>query len=358
VLIIGVILWFVVVYLGLQLLRSLLHLPQNLRAALERRRSDLARSSFEEGLRLLLEGNWKQAEIELVRRVADHRAPHLNYLAAARAAQRAGAADRRDHYLRLAASESPSDAPAVLLSAARLQRERGDFAEAKATALRLRERGTAQPYVLEVLAESYAALGEWEPLRQLLSEPAGRAALTATRLTELRTRALLALLQQAATEGRLDRLRGLWDTERDLRELPAVRRAYVRGLARLGSDAEATAQINKVLSGEWDAELVSVFADLHPADPITALSTIEEWLQRFGEQPELLRAAGRICVHNRLWGKARSYLDAALRLAPNAGTYLDLAQLSEATQSPDEAARFYREGLELASRPSTAGSPS
>src|SRR3546814_1983052 len=74
---------------------------------LARRRAEKAQESFETGLLRLLEGNWKRAEIELVRRAADHHAGHLNYLAAARAAQRPGAGDRRDHYLKLASEIAP-----------------------------------------------------------------------------------------------------------------------------------------------------------------------------------------------------------------------------------------------------------
>jgi HemY protein len=60
-----------------------------------------------------------------VRYSADHHAQHLNYLAAARAAQRLGAGDRRDHYLRLAAQSAPEMEFATLLTQAELQRERG-----------------------------------------------------------------------------------------------------------------------------------------------------------------------------------------------------------------------------------------
>src|SRR3546814_15406511 len=94
---------------------------------LARRRAEKARESFETGLLRLLEGNWKRAEIELVRRAADHHAGHLNYLAAARAAQRLGAGDRRDHYLKLASEIAPEMEFATLLTKTELPNERGEF---------------------------------------------------------------------------------------------------------------------------------------------------------------------------------------------------------------------------------------
>jgi len=88
VLVLGVGIWFLLVYLLLKLLALVIHLPGTVREAVDRRRQDRARQSFEAGLLNLFEGNWQRAEAELVRRAGDHHATHLNYLAAARAAQR------------------------------------------------------------------------------------------------------------------------------------------------------------------------------------------------------------------------------------------------------------------------------
>ena len=59
-------------------------------------------------------------------------------------------------------------------------------------------------------------------------------------------------------------------------------------------------------------------------------------------------AAGRVCLRNRLWGKARSYLEAVIRVAPSAAAYLELARVCEQTQNAEEAQKFLRQGLELA----------
>src|SRR3569623_3362365 len=97
-------------------------------------------------------GYWKLAEIELVRRAADHLARHLNYLGAARAAQRMDAPDRRDHYLRLAAQSAPALEFATLLTQAELQRERGEHELVRDTALKLREQDPQHAYAIELLA--------------------------------------------------------------------------------------------------------------------------------------------------------------------------------------------------------------
>ncbi|MDI3260170.1 MAG: heme biosynthesis HemY N-terminal domain-containing protein [Sinobacteraceae bacterium] len=354
VLVLGVALWFLIVYLLLRLLGVAVRLPGTLRASLARRREDRARASFEKGLERLFEGQWRRAEVELVRRAADHRAAHLNYLAAARAAQRQNAHARREHYLRLAALNQPAAEFATLLSAADLQRRRGDFEAARATARRLRDKDPRHPYVIELLAESEAALGDWESLHALLSDPATRSAWNTPRAAALRLRAITELMGAAAQAARLDRLKALWDSAGELRGDAELARHYARALARVNADAEALAFVAQRLAQSWDADLASLYGDLHAADPVAHLAQIEEWLARYGEKPELLAIAGRACLANKLWGKARSYLEAALHQRPSPRLCLDLARLCADTQHPDEAARYYRQGLELATADATA----
>lgn len=333
---------------GLRLLLLTLGLPLTVRRAMARRRREKAQASFEAGLLRLLEGNWKRAEIELVRRAADHHAGHLNYLAAARAAQHLGAGDRRDHYLRLAGEIAPEMEFATLLTQAELQIERGQFTAARDTALKLRGINPQHPYALELLAQSYAGLQAHESLRQLLLEPAARGLLSELRHRELLAPALLSCLQDARQQAHLDRLKAIWDsTPRELREDAVLRDAYLAGLARLNAHAEAQALIAEVLDHDWDGQLATLYGELYTEDSLSQLAAIENWLNRYGERPELLITAGRVCLRNKLWGKARSYLDAVLRQAPSPAAYLELARLSELTQNAEAARQFYKQGLEF-----------
>jgi HemY protein len=43
----------------------------------------------------------------------------------------------------------------------------------------------------------------------------------------------------------------------------------------------------------------------------------------------LLLTLGRLCRQQQLWGKARSYLEAALAIAPSRAAHVELAQLLE-----------------------------
>ncbi|MGB0220351.1 MAG: heme biosynthesis HemY N-terminal domain-containing protein [Sinimarinibacterium flocculans] len=336
-------------WLLLRLLVGSVRLPQSLRTMIDRRRRERAQRSFETGLLHLLEGDWRRAEVELVRRAADHHAAQLNYLGAARAAQRLGAGERRDHYLRLATGLAPDIERAALLTQAELQIERGEFVAARETAERLRQMDIRQPYAVELLAEALHGLGEWEALHLLLQDAAATANLNPSKRRAMLERALGERLRLAEGEARLERVKALWaQTPTDARQWPVVRLQYARSLARLNAQAEAMALASDTLAREWDAGLAELYGQLEPADALGQLAAIEQWLTRYGERPELLIAAGRACLRNRLWGKARSYLDAVVKLAPSAAAYLALARVCEQTQQPEEAQRFYRQGLELA----------
>jgi HemY protein len=334
-------------WLGLKLLVALLRLPTTIRDTLVQRREKHAQASFEAGLAKLLEGRWTAAEIDLVRRAADHPMPALNYLLAARAAHRAGTAQRRDQYLELAAAHG-GPALATQLLRAELQLEQ-DAAAAVPLLQELRRQDPAHPYVIELLARAYARSGAWEPLRLLLSAAEVARALPPARYRALHARALAEALAQAAASARLDAIKSLWESAPvPMRAEPEVRLAYAAGLARVGADAEAGAQIAQVLKAQWDPALVRLYGELGGLDPVTQLAAVESWLTQHGEQPELLLAAGQVCTRNQLWGKARAYLDGALRLRPTPAAFLALAQLCEKTRQPEDAALFHRRGLELA----------
>lgn len=342
----GLLIWLV-----LRVLFGLLGLPATLRRVFARRRSERAQRSFELGLLRCYEEDWARAEVDLARRAADRDASHLNYIAAAEAAQQLGAYERRDEYLRLAADGRVHADLAALLSKARLLRASGDLAGAQAALESLRGKDAAQAVVAARLAEVYAEREDWQALQALLDATVelplpDRAARAALRLRALRGR-----IAEARAAARLDQLKAVWEAAAELRASAELRLDYIRALARLNAEAEAAAQIGAALQQEYDGELVRLYSRLQSrlqgSDAITRLATVEQWLSRYGERPELLLAAGCASLDARQWGKAQGYLEAARRGAAEPAVYQALARLAEQTQHPDEALRWYREGLAL-----------
>ena len=74
---------------------------------------------------------------------------------------------------------------------------------------------------------------------------------------------------------------------------------------------------------------------------------MEGWLKQYGEEPELLLVAGRLCLRNRLWGRARSYFEASQKNQSRPDALLELGRLFEEINEKEEARSAYRQGLEL-----------
>lgn len=349
VLVLAVVLAVVLGHMAWRALKGTVQAPSRVKHAIERRKRDKARESFLAGIGKLYEARLKEAEVDLVRRAAHHDHAYLNYLAAAEAADGVAAADRRDHYLQLAIDANPGHEVPVLLKQADLQLAGRRHAEALATLLRLKELEPHHPGVQRRLVDVYAATGEWEALRELLPQVEGAGVIGDERWTKLMQRCCIEMLRAAGRHNALDSLKAAWDTvPRAFRSRHAVVREYAALLAAAGADAEAIAKVEAAMKQDWDPELCLLFGDLKAADPVSQLATVEQWIKRYEEKPELLFVAGRLCLRNRLWGRARSYLEASLAKRSSPDTYFALARLNEETQEPGKAMEYYRRGLELA----------
>jgi HemY protein len=332
----------------LRLLRFGLLLPRNIREALRNRHNRRARESLVRGLIKLAEGKWTAAEHEITRQAPQHDASVVNYLYAARVAQHRGDLDKRDQYLRLAYGAKPQAEIAVLLTQAELQIEAEQLTQALASLLRVRQLEADQPRARQMLAELYARLQDWAALYPLLLEIEKAGLLPPERWLELAVQAQHALLRTAAAQG-AEALQAAWGAlPKPLRRHPRLVHTQAGLLAAAGARAQAIELLRNALDHAWDDELGLLFSSLQGDDPVAQLAAVEAWLKQHGEQPALLLVAGRLCRQNKLWGRARSYLEASLKLKPRADALLELGRVHEATQNAAAAQAAYRQGLELA----------
>lgn len=323
-------------------------LPRNLRRRRRQRRQAQAQRSLARGLINFWEGRWRQSEIELMRRIAHSPAPAAHYLPAARAAQQQGATDRRDQYLKRAYQGDSGSELAALLTQAELQMAEGQHAQALATLSRVREVAPGEPQGLRLCVELYRALKDWRQLGDLLPELERQKVYPKSEREALAERVHEHLLISASAGGRQPLLETWESIPRDLRHGPRLLRRYCRELARHGSDQEAADLVTSRLRKTWDPELALLFSRLKSEDPVSQLSAAEGWLKRYGEKPELLLVAGRLCLRNRLWGRSRNYLESSIRAQPRAEAYFELGRLFQETNDARAAQDAFRRGLELA----------
>lgn len=346
--VIGLILAALIIYLAVRLIAAGWGLPSRLGGWRRRRREARARRSLISGLLALWEGRWSNAETELARDAEKAESPVVNYLAAARAAHVQRAYDRRDDYLRRAYRAESGPAVATLLSQARLEMEQGQYARAQATLKRLGQVAVSHPYALTLRVALYRHLQDWERLRALLPDLSRAGALTGEERRELTREVYARLLDARTAREDLSSLRGIWEKmPSSLQQNAGLLHTYARLLAGFGEQAQAADLAAKYLKKEWDPDLAVLYGQLEAGDVRQQLSAAEEWLKRYGEKPELLLMAGTLCLRNRLWGRARSYLEQSIAARPTPQAYQALGDLCSQVGEQEAALKAYRNGMRL-----------
>lgn len=337
----------IALYALVRIVAGIWRAPRRLGEAIAERRHRRSGDKLMRGVMQLTEGQFGRGERLLTRSLHASDAPLVNYLMAAKAAQLQGSAERRNEWLKLAYEQLPEAETTVLLTQAEMQFDAGEYENALASLRRVQESRPDHPVVLALLARTYAALNDWPQLAELLPH-LGRA-----RLGDEARRGLIAdALEHAFTAEDLGsaRVDALWSgLPAGDRKTPRLVRLHARALERVGRGPEAERELRAALKQRWDGQLVEAYGKLDSGDAKQQLRRAESWLQRHPEDGTLLLAAARLCMANKLWGKARSYLESSLALAPAPAAYALYGRLLNELGESDEAAIAFRSGLGLVS---------
>lgn len=341
---------FLLLYLALRLLARLWAVPGQVHGWQERRGTQQARKALTQGLVALSEGDWKSAEKKLIRHAERSEAPLLNYLAAARSAQQQGADRRRDRYLAQARDSLPAAGVAVGLTQAELQLAHDQLDQAKTTLHQLRQLAPRHNQVLQLQKELCERTGDWQGLNALLPDLKKRQVLNAQELQSLEARTYGRLLEQAALDEDPEKLSATW------KQIPAGHRnsealliRYANLVQERGEGDRAEALLRAALSRDWSDTLAEIYGRAQGKDAKHQLAAAESWLRQQPDNPVLLLVLGRLCIRNKLWGKARSYLEASIGAGPSVPAYRELGALLESMGEEQRAMDCFKSGLELGS---------
>jgi HemY protein len=345
----GMLLVLVALYFAVRGIAALARLPRSLRARAGERRVRRGGEDLGAGLMHLIEGDSARAERVLTRGGAAESTPFASYLLAARAAQAQGERARRDEWLALAYDAGTDTRPAVLLARAELELDAGELDAALATLERLEKLDPDHAGAVGLLARVYRARHDAAGLRSLLPRLAS-ARLPAAERDALAAEALR--IELASPELGSERLDELWaEVGADLRASPAALAMHARSLERLGRGDEAERELRAALKRSWSADLVLAYGEVEGPDRAKQLKQAETWLKTRPDDAPLLLTAARLCIANELWGKARTYLESSLALAPSPTAYALYGDLLTVLNEPERAALAFRTGLGLASPP-------
>lgn len=342
------VLGFTLFYLLLRMLSVTGSIGSRWHAWLLRQRKRKAENRTTQGLLELFEGNWAPAENNLVRAAAGSQTPLLNYLAAAYAAQEQYAYDRRDGYLRLAHQTTPDAEVAVGLIQARMQLSHRQSDAALVSLKQVLVFAPKQQQALQMLKDLCLQTHDWTQLAELLPRLRKAKAVTAAE-TEVLQRAIYQHeLTELVQKSELSLLQAYWQTlPKDLHSDMDFLKIYIPAVI-----AEHTIDVEKILRDalkkQWDNQLIKWYGFARGKDAAKQLAAAEIWLKQYPDNPILLNTVARLCLHNQLWGKARSYLEYSLQLLPQAETYLLLADLLNQLNEKEKSFDLYRKGLAFA----------
>jgi HemY protein len=150
--------------------------------------------------------------------------------------------------------------------------------------------------------------------------------------------------------GNVEQLVHYWQTlPKSLKQEQELLIDYCRMLISLGAGARAEPLVAATLLKNWSSELVEIYGQIELNDPSRQLVVAEGWLKRYPEDPVLLFTLARLSLQNKLWGKARSYLEASISIEPSPESYQQLGLLLDQMGEPEKAMECFRAGLGLAS---------
>ncbi len=294
-----------------------------------------------------MEGNWIEAETELLAGLRYADAPLLNYLGAAIACQARGNTEKRDEFLAAAHQSTPQQTLAIGVTQAYLQHLAGQSEQCLATLTELRNHHPKHRPVLQLLARIYTELRDWTGLIELIPDLRQQQALDPKEIDALEVQAHRELLALSLPSGSAEVLARAWKAvPKALQRHPQLVAMYARQLMQQGQMDEAEATVRAAIEANWDERLVELYGQVRASDATEQLTHIESWLGAHADSAALLLAAARVALANGMKPKARGYLERCLAHRGPVEAYRELGLLLEQLGETDKAREYFRRGLE------------
>lgn len=323
-----------------------LRLPQRVRDYRARRQQDQAVSALRDSVLAFFEGRLARVEKFAQTAQAHPSTAGPAALIAARSAQRMQEHERRDRWLEVAQGDAGA-ANALLMTQAELAVEDRRTQEAIEIVERLHERGARHIVSLRTALRAYEQAERWDDVLRTLRLVEKRDALHPAAVRRLRDKAFAALVANKA--GDAGALRELWRSLRgEERALPELAAQTAGALADAGALDDARRIVEQAMDAAFAEPLAIAYTRIGGLPLRDRLERLEGWRRRYGDEPALLLALGRVCASEKLWGKAEEYLKLAVRRQPTVSAHAALGGLYEALDRGAEAAEQYRAAARLA----------
>jgi len=339
---------FFAVHLLLRFIASAIQLPSYVRAFRAERAQSKGRLAMQEALVAFFEGRYAAAEKAAVKAMELGENSGLNSIIAARAANELREFERRDAYLSEAQGKTVGEQTMRLMAKAEFQLDQKQPQSALSSLKELSDSGIRKhigALNLELKAQQQSR--NWDAVLDVANELEKRNAINSTLSSQMRQQAWLEKIKACAQDGALLRT-VLQEMPAEFKQRNKVAVEAARAFKQLGECAVARTLLTDSLNKEWSSELVALYGDCLEGSVVAQIDQAERWLETHHDDAGLLLALGKLCLHQELWGKAQSYLDASLSVQPSREAYTTLAKLAEKLHQPDQAFQYYQKANQLA----------
>ena len=345
--VVGIVVAFLLLYAILRFARNIVTMPRRVGAYRARMRTEKANSALRDAVSNLYAGRFSRAEKAARDSLVDEKNKGAAGLIAANAAHRLHEYARRDDWLTQV--DDPDLQEARLLATADMRADGRDADGALAALTEMRSQGGRRIHAQQIALRAQQQLKNWSEVLKLVKTLEKREALHPAVAVRLRQLAAENLLRDRRHNA--DALLELWHALTPVeRHSPRLADCAAELLIALDRPNEARKIVEEALAQNWDARLLRRYPDTAGNDALPLIQKAEAWRKERPEDGDLLFALGRLCLKQQLWGKAQSFLEAALKSADaneneplKIRTHRALARLHEQLGDAEKAAAHYRE---------------
>lgn len=344
----GLLALFVAGYLSVQLVLATLRLPAYVRRFRTERAHAQGREAMMEALSAFFEGRYASAERAAERAMELGESSGINPIIAARAAHELREFERRDAYLAAAEGKTVGEATMRLMATTKFKLDQRQPQAALDTLKSLRESGVkGHVGALHLELKAHQQAGNWDAVLDVTGQLEKRNAIDATYAEQMRQQAWLEKIRAHARDA--VELLAVWRSiPEEFRCRTKIAAAAARTFIQSGDCKNAELCIRDSLNAQWDSDLVKLYGDCTAGEATLQIQQAESWLKQHRNDAGLLLALGKLCLHQGLWGKAQSYLEASISITPSRAAYTLLGQLAEKLEKPKEAFGYFEKAMKLA----------
>ena len=343
-----IVLLFFIAYLLVRIVSRILNAPKSIEDWTEKRRTRRDLDLLERGWMGWLEGRVDIAEKDFNKLHSKTRSEQrqvLASLAAAKAAHQVNDDLKRDEMLALSLDTAMSypelyDAAVTVKAEILLDQTKSD--EAILILEKLNETHPNQIHIRKLLLRAYKQAGR---LREVIKE-----ARYLEKKKKIDVAYAKALIESSATTIISSPSEMLWESVYEQLSSEEQSKAPIAiAAARRYADRNDYKQVMKVLERsyetEYDNQILEEYISLEVKEQQSQrLAKVQKWLENDPQNPDLLRAAGHLCLLEQLWGQAERYLNKSLAMKDDPRTHALLGTLYDRLSKPEEALKHWRHG--------------